>query len=102
MSTNVEAYVNDIMVKSKKADNLIADLEETFANLRRFKIKLNPKKCIFGVPKGKLLGFVVSEHGIEENKEKITVILKMEPIHYLKAVQKLIGCLTALSRFIAR
>jgi hypothetical protein len=50
------------------------DLEETFANLLRFQIKLNPKKCVFGVPKGKLLGFMVSDRGIEANQEKIEVI----------------------------
>jgi hypothetical protein len=99
---NVEAYVDDIVVKSKKADQLIADLEETFANLRRFRIKLNLEKCVFGVPKGKLLGFVVSEYGIEANKEKISVIMSMGPIRNLKGIQRLTGCLATLSRFISR
>jgi hypothetical protein len=54
--------------------DVYVDLEETFANLLRFQIKLNPKKCVFGVPKGKLLGFMVSDRGIEANQEKIEVI----------------------------
>jgi hypothetical protein len=63
----MEVYVDDIIMKTKKSDNLINYLEETFANLRRFRIKLNPEKCVFGVPKGKLLGFMVLDRGIEAN-----------------------------------
>ena len=68
-------------------------------NLRRFNIKLNPKKCVFGVPKGKLLGYIISEHGIEANPKKIAAISNMGPIHNVKGVQRLTGCLAALSRF---
>ena len=58
---NVEAYMDDIVVKTKDKSTLIQDLEETFANLRKINLKLNPKKCVFGVPSGKLLGFCVSQ-----------------------------------------
>jgi hypothetical protein len=68
--------------------------------LRQKNIKLNPEKCVFGVPRGMLLGFIVSERGIEANPEKITVITKMGPIHDLKGVQRVTGCLAALSHFI--
>ena len=57
----VEAYVDDIVVKSKKADTLVADLEHVFAKLRGKDVKLNPEKCVFGVPRGMLLGFVISQ-----------------------------------------
>jgi hypothetical protein len=83
---SIEAYVDDIVVKSKKADQLITDVEETFTNLHRFRIKLNPKTCVFGVPKGKPLGFVVSECGIKANKDKISAIMSMGPIRNLKGV----------------
>ena len=73
-----------------------------FVNLQRFNIKLNPEKCVFGVLKGKLLGYIVSERGIEANPEKITSISNMGPIHNVKGVQRLTGCLVALSRFISR
>ena len=63
----VEVYVDDIVVKSKEADHLVADLEKTFAKLHANGIKLNSEKCIFGVPQGKLLGFIISERGIEAN-----------------------------------
>ena len=72
-----------------------------FLNLRRFNIKLNPKKCVFGVPKGKLLGYIVFERGIEANLEKITAISNMGHIRNVKGMQRLTGCLAALSRFIS-
>ena len=62
---------------------------------------MNPKKYVFGVPKGKLLGYIVSEHDIEANLEKIMAISNMGPIHKVKVVQRLTDCLAALSRFIS-
>jgi hypothetical protein len=64
-------------------------------------VKLNPEKCIFGVPRGMLLGFVVSERDIDANPEKISAIMDMRPIKNLKGVQRITGCLAALSHFIA-
>jgi hypothetical protein len=98
----VEAYVDDIVVKTKKISNLINDLDVAFKCLRAKNIKLNPEKCIFGVPRGMLLGFIVSKCGIEVNPEKIAATTNMGPIHDLKGVQRVTGYLTALSRFISR
>ena len=70
LGRNAEAYVEDIVVKSRESRTLIKDLEETFANLRKVNLRLNPEKCVFGVPSGKLLGFLVSHRGIEANPEK--------------------------------
>ena len=97
----VEAYIDDIVVKSRKASNLIDDLEIAFKSLREKGIKLNPEKCVFGVPRGMLLGFIVSKHGIEANPEKISAVIIMGPIRDLKGVQRVTGCLAALSRFIS-
>jgi hypothetical protein len=96
----VEAYVDDIVVKTKKADNLVNDLDVAFKCLRAKNIKLNPEKCVFGVPRGMLLGFIVSECGIKANPEKIAAITKMGPIRDLKDVQRVTGYLAALTRFI--
>ena len=63
---------------------------------------MNPKKCDFGVPKGKLLGYIVSERSIEANPEKIMAISNMGPIRNVKGIQRLTGCLATLSRFISR
>jgi hypothetical protein len=62
---NVQVYVDDVVIKTKETQTLIDDLWETFANLRRFRMKLNPVKFTFGVPAGKLLGFLVSSQGID-------------------------------------
>ena len=56
--------MDDIVVKTKDKTTLIQDLEEMFANLCKIKLKLNPEKCVFGVPSGRLLGFFVSRRGI--------------------------------------
>jgi hypothetical protein len=98
----VEAYVDDIVVKTRKASDLLSDLETTFKCMRAKGVKLNPEKCVFGVPRDMLLGFIVSERGIEANPEKITAITNMGPIEDLKGVQRVMGCLAALSRFISR
>jgi hypothetical protein len=75
----VLTYVDDIIVKSTKQENHIADLQETFANFRQAGLKLNPEKCVSGVKKGKFLGCLVSTKGIEANPNKIEAILRMEP-----------------------
>ena len=75
---NVEAYVDDVVVKTKTQDQFITDIEETFNSLRKFHWKLNPTKCVFGVPSGKLLRFIVSNRGIEANPEKINAIMAMD------------------------
>jgi hypothetical protein len=82
----VEAYVDDIVVKTKRVSNLINDLDIAFKCLRAKNIKLNPEKCVFGIPRGMLLGFIVSERGIKANLEKIATITKMGPIRDLKGV----------------
>ncbi|GKV24228.1 hypothetical protein SLEP1_g33863 [Rubroshorea leprosula] len=76
---NLEVYVDDIVIKSQKAEDYLANLDETFNNLRKNRMWLNPAKCIFGVESGKFLGFMVSRRGIEVNAEKIRVIADMEP-----------------------
>ena len=87
---------------SRKKADLLDDLRETFDNLRVYRMKLNPKKCTFGVPAGKLLGFIVSERGIEVNLEKIKAILNIKRPRCLKDVQRLAGSAAAVSRFISR
>jgi hypothetical protein len=99
---NTEAYVDDIVVKTCERHTLIVDLEETFASLHRVNIKLNPNKCVFGVPSGKLLGFLVSHRGIEANPNKIKAIELMQPLRRLKDMQCLAGCMAALGHFISR
>jgi hypothetical protein len=71
VSRNIFTYVDDIVVASRSKEDHLADLAETFANMRDARLRLNPKKCIFGVRKGKILGYLVSHRGIEANPTKI-------------------------------
>jgi hypothetical protein len=91
-----------VVVKTRNSSTLIDDLEETFASLREYHWKLNPNKCVFGIPSGKLLGFIISQRGIEANPEKISAITSMKTPTCIKDVQKLTGCMAALNRFISK
>ncbi|XBI11942.1 hypothetical protein VPH35_138889 [Triticum aestivum] len=102
LGRNAEAYIDDIVVKSREARTLMEDLEETFASLRKVDLRLNPEKCVFGVPSGKLLGFLVSHRRIDANPEKVKAIERMSPPQTLKEMQKLAGCVTSLGRFISK
>ncbi|KAL0445373.1 UNVERIFIED_CONTAM: putative protein K02A2.6 [Sesamum latifolium] len=99
---NVEVYVDDMLVKSKKTADHVKDLEETFSVLRKYKLKLNPVKCAFGVQGNRFLGFMVTQRGIEANPLKIKAIIDMKVPTCLNEAQRLIGRITALSRFISK
>jgi hypothetical protein len=99
---NVKAYIDDIVVKSEKHGDLLHDLKETFDNLCKSKMTLNPKKCVFGMSSGKLLGYMVSSRGIDTNPKKVEAIENLQPPRTRKEVQKLAGMMAALSRFISK
>ena len=101
LGRNVQAYVDDMVVTSLEKDKHVADLEELFTTIARYKLKLNPEKCIFGVEAGKFMGFLLSERGIEANPEKCTAILAMRSPAHVKEVQQLTGRMVALSRFVS-
>jgi hypothetical protein len=94
---NIQVYINDVVITTRKEESLISDLAETFDNLNRYKLKLNPTKCSFGVSAGQLLGFLISARGIEANPEKIQAILMMGKPTKLHDVQKLAGHVAALN-----
>ncbi|KAL0291191.1 UNVERIFIED_CONTAM: hypothetical protein Scaly_2646100 [Sesamum calycinum] len=94
---NMEVYVDDMLVKSKKARNHVEDLEETFAVLRKYRLKLNPRICTVGVYRGRFLGFMVIQRGIEANPTKIKAILDMGLPTNVNEVQQLTGRMAALS-----
>ena len=76
---NDQVYVDDMLVKSCREDDHLDYLKETFDTLRSYNMKLNPSKCTFEVTAGKLLGFMVSQRGIEVNPDKIRAIMEMAP-----------------------
>jgi hypothetical protein len=99
---NMHAYVDDVVVKTKRSGTLLGDLKETFTNLRRYRMKLSLEKCTFGMPTGQLLGYIISQREIEANPSKIKAIEALEPPTELRDVQKFVGCLASFSRFISR
>ena len=99
---NVEVYVDDMLVKIKDEANHLDDLKETFNTLRKYNMKLNPTKCVFAITLGKLLGFMVSQMGIEANPDKVKAIIEIKSPKTVKEVQSLTGKVAALNKFISR
>jgi hypothetical protein len=90
------------MVMSKNEEDHIADLKETFASLREAGLKLNPDKCVFGVNRGNMLGYIIGPEGIHANLVKTKAIISMVEPSTKKEVQKLTGRIAALNRFISK
>jgi hypothetical protein len=99
---NVEAYIDDVVVKSKKRGDLLNNLKETFDNLYKYKMMLNPKKCVFGVSSEKLLGYMLPSQEINAYLKKVEAIEQLQPPQTRKEMQKLAGKMEALSRFISK
>ena len=98
----MEVYIDNVLVKSVKAEHYIDHLAKSFKILKDYKMKLNPTKCAFEVSTWKFLGFIVNNRGIEANADKIRVELDMRPPSNTKKVQRLIRRIVALSRFVSR
>ena len=88
---NVQAYVDDMVVTSQQKEQHVADLEELFTMIAKYKLKMNPEKCVFGMEAGKFLGFLLTERGIEANPEKCAAIIAMRSPISVKEVQQLTG-----------
>lgn len=99
LKTKMKVYVDDMLTKSVKAQDPLADMEEKSSLLQKYNMKLNPTKCMF---EEKFLGYMTTSRGIEANLVKIEAILKMGPLRTKKKVEKLIGCLVALGRFMSK
>nr|XP_027076063.1 uncharacterized protein LOC113699918 [Coffea arabica] len=99
---NLEVYVDDMLVKSRTQDQFISDLREIFEVLRSSRMRLNPKKCTFGVRSGKFLGYMISKEGVRANPDKIKAIMDMAPPRNIKEVQRLTGRMAALNRFLSK
>ena len=102
MHRDVKVYVDDMIVKSRDRADHWATLERFFQRIRCFRLRLNPKKCTFGVTSGKLLGYMISERGIEVDPDKIRAILDMSPPHTETEIRGFLGRLQYISRFIVR
>ena len=94
--------MDDMLVKSREASDHIGHLAEMFNILRKYRMKLNPQKCVFGVISGKFLGFIVNHRGIEANPAKIQALINMRSPGNVKEVQSLTGRVAALNRFVSK
>ncbi|GJV38543.1 reverse transcriptase domain-containing protein [Tanacetum coccineum] len=99
---NLEVYVDDLVIKSRTEDEIVRDIEETFKTLREINMKLNPKKCTFGVEEGMFLGYKVNSKGLKVCPDKVDAVLSLPSPKCLKDVQKLNGKLASLNRFLAK
>ena len=101
MHKEIEVYVDDMIAKSQKGESNVANLRKLFERLRKYQLKLNPSKCTFEVTSRKLLGFIVSSHGIEVDPSKIKAIQDMSVPRTQKEVRGFMGRLNYISRFIS-
>ncbi|GJY25220.1 reverse transcriptase domain-containing protein [Tanacetum coccineum] len=99
---NLEVYVDDLVIKSRTEDEIVRDIEETFKTLREINMKLNPKKCTFGVEEGMFLGYKVNNKGLKVCPDKVETVLNLPSPKCLKDMQKLHGKLASLNRFLAK
>ena len=97
----VEVYVDDMIVKSKDREGHILALLKFFERIQFYKLWLNPKKCTFGVTVENLLGFMVSQRGIEVDPNKIKAIVEMKPPRIEKEIRGFLRMIQYISRFIA-
>ena len=98
----IEVYVDDMIVKSATREGHFAALDKFLARAEKYNLRLNPKKCVFGVASGKLLGHIVSQKEIKVDPNKVKAIKKMSTPRIEKEVRGFIGWLQYISRFIAK
>ncbi|XP_071927641.1 uncharacterized protein [Coffea arabica] len=91
-----------MLVKSRTQEQFVSDLREIFEVLRSSRMRLNPKKCTFGVRSGKFLGYMISKEGVRANPDKIKAITDMAPPRNIKEVQRLTGRMAALNRYLSK
>ncbi|GKB64110.1 copia protein [Tanacetum coccineum] len=96
------AYIDDMVIKSASEEDMLMDIQETFDRLRSINMKLNPKKCSFGVEEGPFLGHLITKQGIKANPSKFKAITDLKPPRMLKEILSLKGNLAALSRFLSK
>ncbi|XP_052736677.1 uncharacterized protein LOC128197875 [Vigna angularis] len=102
MHKEIEVYVDDMIAKSESEEEHILNLKKLFERLRKYELRLNPAKCTFGVKSGKLLGFVVSQKGIEVDPDKVRAISEMPMPRTEKEVRGFLGRLNYIARFISQ
>ncbi|GJS79994.1 reverse transcriptase domain-containing protein [Tanacetum coccineum] len=99
---NLKIYIDDLVMKSQREEEVVRDIAETFRTLRKINMKLNPKKCTFEATEGTFLGHTISKNGIQACSEKAQAVVNMPSPRTLKEVQSLNGKLASLNRFLSK
>nr|GEV64881.1 hypothetical protein [Tanacetum cinerariifolium] len=99
IGVKLEAYVEDMVIKSRTEQDIIKDIKQTFSTLQRINMKLNPKKCSFDMEEGKFLAYIVTSKGIRTNPKITKAVMDMSSLRTLKKMQSLSGKLAAFNRF---
>ena len=102
LGKTMEVYIDDMVVKSKKASDHLRHLTESFQVLRHYRMRLNPKKCAFGVSSGQFLGHIVSRRGIEANPTQLSSVAEIQRPSTIRDIQRLTGKIATLSRFVSK
>jgi len=97
----IQVYIDVVVVKLESKDNHLDYLRFSFERMRKYRLKMNPLKCAFGVSAGELLGFVIHQKVIEVDKNKAKAILESSPPKNKKQLQSLLGKVNFLRRFIS-
>nr|GEY95708.1 reverse transcriptase domain-containing protein [Tanacetum cinerariifolium] len=99
---NIEVYIDELVVNSHTEVEMLRDIGETFCTLRKIKMKLNLKKCMFGAVEGMFLGYMVTLEGIKPCPDKTEAVLQLPSLRTIKEVQSLNGKLASLNKFLSK
>nr|GEU64326.1 reverse transcriptase domain-containing protein [Tanacetum cinerariifolium] len=97
---NLEVYVDDLVIKNRTKQEVIRDIDKTFKTLREINMKLNPKKCTFGMKEGVFMGYKVNAYGLKVCLDNVEAVLRLSSPKCLKDVQRLNGKLASLNKFL--
>ena len=97
-----EAYIDDMVIKSKNSRDHVKDMEEIFEIFQKFQMKLNSLKYAFGVSSGQFLGHVVNKRRIDPNPTQVKTMSKIEELRTIQDLQSLAGKIAALGRFLSK
>ena len=100
MHQEVKVYMDDMIAKTKEPEDHLVCLKKLFDHLRKYRLHLNPNKCVFGAPSRKLLGYIVCQRGIEVDPSKAKAIVEIPPLRIEKEIRGLLGRLQYISLFI--
>ncbi|GJR62000.1 reverse transcriptase domain-containing protein [Tanacetum coccineum] len=99
---NMEVNADEMVIKSNSKEEMLADIKETLERLRVINLKLDPKKCSFGVEEGRFLGHLITKQGIKADPSKVKAISDLQPPKSFSEIQSLDKKLATINRFLSK